>query len=177
MSLTLDSAGSAFFSLPSSAYAVIKLQPATDPRPLYFIPYDPDVTYSSEAERVYCKRILFERIHSSVVVAAGRSSAPGEILITVNALLNDAMFGMYALWENRDSAKHMRGLCRQLMQALTRAVNGEAPQSIISDTEQRWKLSFATEEHRTKVIDALTRFSCETMNLTAPPESDLFEGR
>jgi len=107
--LILDEAAAVFFSLSAGSHSVIKFQPDTDPRPLYFIPYDPDVTYASDAEKLFCKRMLFERIHGSVVVAAGRSTVPAEIVLTPNGLLNDAMFGMYALWESRESARHMRG--------------------------------------------------------------------
>ena len=64
------------------------------------IPYDPDLN-QSEDERVFCKRVLFERIHSGVLVAVGRSSPPVELLLKPNELLNDAMFGIYALWESR----------------------------------------------------------------------------
>ena len=38
----------------------MKLQTDTISRLLYFIPYDPDLD-QSEDERLFCKRVLFER--------------------------------------------------------------------------------------------------------------------
>ncbi|MBM3301542.1 MAG: hypothetical protein FJY85_16520, partial [Deltaproteobacteria bacterium] len=65
VSIMTDELGSSFFGLPSGASPFMKREPDTDPRPLYFIPYDPDIGQSEE-EKVFCKRVLFERMHSTV---------------------------------------------------------------------------------------------------------------
>jgi len=85
------------------------------------------------------------------------------------------MFGMYALWENRDSARHMRELCRQLMRPLVRAVNTVCAEAVTYDADTGWKFNLATVEQHRQVIDAVSRFSCETLDLRAEPERDLFE--
>jgi len=174
LTVVMDRTGSDYVSLPEGSHRVMPLQPDTDPRPLYFIPYDPDVDLSPP-ERAFCRRVLFERIHSSVLVAVGRATPPADLLLDCNGLLNDAMFGMYALWENRDSARHMRELCRQLMKSLSQAINSVAAGAVAYDPVTGWKVSLPTPEQRNKVIDGVSRFSCETLNLGAEAERDLFE--
>ena len=174
LNVSIDNVGSVFFSIPAGSHAIMKLQTDTIPRPLYFIPYDPDLN-QSEDERLFCKRVLFERIHSGILVAVGRATPPGDLLLKPNDLLNDAMFGMYSLWENRDSATHMRGLCRQLVSALARAVNVEIPESFTYASQTGWKISLPDADRYKRVIDAVSRFSCETMNLRAVPERELFD--
>jgi hypothetical protein len=173
LSVTIKDDGSSFFSLPSGSHPIMGLQPDTDPRPLYFIPYDPDLK-ASEQERLFCKRLLFERLHSAVLVAVGRGSPPAELTLATGRLLNDAMFGMYDLWENRGSARHMRGLCRQLVRAIARAVNGDVPETFTEDPTG-WKISLPDADRHRRVIDAVSRFSCETMDLRAQSQPELFD--
>ncbi len=172
--LVVDERGGAFFALTPGAHRAMNVESETDPRPLYFIPYDPDVQLSGE-ERQFCKRVLFERIHSGVLACVGRSHVPSEVLLESRGLLNDAMFGMYENWENPDSEKHMRRLCRELMHAISRAVNSEAEGAVVYEPERGWKIELNSEEQRQKVINALSRFSCETMVLRAEPTQNLFD--
>jgi hypothetical protein len=174
ISIVINDLGSAFFTLASGANPFMKREPGTDPRPLYFIPYDPDVA-QSEQERAFCKRVLFERMHSTIIAAIGRANPPTELALESQKILNDAMFGMYGHWENPDSAKHMRRLCRQFMDPLTQAVNSVVPGSMVFQPGEGWKISLHNEEQHEKVIDALTRFSCETLDLRIEPQPSLFD--
>jgi hypothetical protein len=173
VSIAIDDQASAFFGLPKDNNPFMKRDPDTDPRPLYFIPYDPDINQSPE-EREFCKRVLFERMQSTVVAAVGRARPPCDLPLSVEKILNDAMFGMYGQWENRESAKHMRRLCRRLMDALAKAVNSEAPNSMFQSGEG-WKVVLQSSEQHEKVLDALTRFSCETLGLPKELPPDLFD--
>ncbi len=93
-----------------------------------------------------------------------------------NDLLNDAMFGMFSLWQNRKSADHMRSLCRKFVHALAKAVNGEIAETFNYDHLQTgWKVSLPDADRHERVIDAVSRFSCETMDLRAEPERELFD--
>lgn len=174
ISIVINDLGSAFFGLPSGANPFMRREPDTDPRPLYFIPYDPDVV-QSEQEKVSCRRVLFERMHSTIVAAVGRASPPTELPLESQKILNDAMFGMYGHWENRESARHMRGLCREFMNALTQAVNAVVLGTMVFQPGEGWKISFQNEEQHERVIDALTRFSCETLDLRIEPQPNLFD--
>jgi hypothetical protein len=173
VSIAIDNQASAFFGLPKGNNSFMKREPDTDPRPLYFIPYDPDIDQSPE-EREFCKRVLFERMQSTVVAAVGHARHPCELSLNSEKILNDAMFGMYGQWENRESARHMRRLCWQLMDALAQAVNSEAPNSMFQSGEG-WKVVLQSSEQHEKVLDALTRFSCETLDLPKELPPDLFD--
>lgn len=174
VSIAINDRASAFFALPSGIHPFIRREPDTDPKPLYFIPYDPDIDQSPE-EREFCKRVLFERIQSTVVAAVGRASPPCELSLNSEKILNDAMFGMYGQWENRESARHMQRLCRQLMGALMQAVNSEAPNSMTFEPGQGWKITLHNNGQHDKVLDALTRFSCVTLDLQTEPQPGLFD--
>ncbi len=172
--VVFDENGGQFLGITPNDQVVMRVDSDTDPRPLYFIPYDPDVDQSEE-ERRFCKRVLFERIHSAVLVAIGRAEPLGDLRLEITKLLNDATFGMYNLWENPESAKHMRALCRQLLDALSKAVNKEINNAFAYESSNTWKISLSDAEKKQQVLAAVERFSCETMDLKAPPMPGLFD--
>ena len=174
VSIAIDDQASAFFALPSGIDCFIRRAPDTDPRPIYFIPYDPDIDQSPE-ERKFCRRVLFERIQSTLIAAVGHAHAPCALSLNSDKILNGAMFGMYEKWENRESAKHLRELCRKLMNALMQAVNCEAPNSITFQPGEGWKIILEHSEQQEKVLDALLRFSCVTLDLQTEPQAYLFD--
>ena len=174
ISIVVDDAGRTFFGLPAGASVFIKGQAGTDFRPLYFIPYDPDVAQSKH-EQVFCRRVLFERMHSTITAAVGRANPPADLTLESQKILNDATFGMYGHWQNPDSARHMRGLCRQFMHALMRAVNDAVVNTMNFQPGKGWKISLQNEGQHDRVLDALTRFSCETLDLRIQPQTDLFD--
>ena len=171
--LVTDDDACEFFSLPSGCHAFLKREEGTDPRPLYFIPYDPDVAQSEE-ERIFCKRVLFERIQSGILAAVGHAHPPTELTLEAYGMLNDAMFGVYGQWENRESGQHMRRLCRQLVDAIAHAVNSAAEGAIVSEPGKGWRVLLHDQDQQDKVTDALERFSCETFDLAAEPAAELF---
>lgn len=176
VSIVINDSASAFFALPAGTNPFMKREPDTDPRPLYFIPYDPDVVRpQSEQEKVFCKRVLFDRMQSTIIAAIGRANPPAELALECQNILNDAMFGMYGHWQNRDSARHMRGLCRQFMGVLLQAVNAEVPDTMVFQPHVGWKISLRDPQQHERVIDALTRPSSETLDLRTEPQPDLFD--
>jgi len=172
--VVFDKSGSRFFSIASGSHTVMQVQPGDDPRPLYFIPYDPDVHQSPE-ENLFCKRILFERIHSVVLAAVGRASSPESLTLNIDNLLNEATFGMFGLWENRESLKHMRGMCRQLITALARAVNKEVKGSLSYEPPEELTVVLSDTDQHHQVLAAIERFSCESMDLKEQSMPDLFD--
>jgi len=174
VSVVINDRGSAFFELPSGNNQFMKRDPDTDPRPLYFIPYDPDV-FHSEQEKGFSRRVLFERMQSTVVASVGRANPPAELVLESQKILNNSMFGMYSHWQNPESARHMRGLCKQFMEALARAVNSIVSGTMAFQPGEGWKISLRDQEQHEKVIDALTRFYCETLDLRIEPQPSLFD--
>jgi len=175
ISLSANGMGAAFFGVHPGLNTILGLEPDTDPRPLYFIPYDPDVMQSAD-EQALCRRILFERMHSTVVAGVGRAHPPADLSLESNNILNDAMLGMYGQWENRDSARHMRRLCRQFMEAVAQAVHRMVPGTMVYQPGVGWKITIRDEDQHDKLMDALTRFSCETLDLQAELVPTLFDG-
>jgi hypothetical protein len=171
--IVIDKLGSRMFGVPVGNNAFMKCEADTDPRPLYFIPYDPDV--GSSEEQAFCRRVLFERMHSTVISAIGRADPPVDILIESSKLLNDAMLGMYGHWGNQDSSRHMRRLCRDFMKALVEAANAQVLNSMLFCPEAGWKVSLPDHIHQEKLIDTLSRFSSETLTLPSEPLPSLLD--
>ena len=166
--------GSRFFSVPQGSHPFLKREPGTDPRPLYFIPYDPDLL-PSQAEQAFCKRLLFARLQITVIVAVGHAKPPAELTLRSHDILNDAMFGIYGLWDNPGSRRHMRGLCKLFMRALLEAVEPDVPGAVSFQPQVGWKFAVQDEQHHERVMDALMRFSSETLALEEKPAPDLFD--
>jgi hypothetical protein len=175
MGIVLEEQESRFFGVPTGFNGFIACEPGTDPRPLYFIPFDPDVNQSAE-EKAFGRRVLFERMQSTIISAIGRACPPCEVPLECEPLLNDAMFGMYGQWENQDSSRCMRRLCREFVEAIMRAVNGSSPGVMtINAPGYIWKVTLETQEQSDSVLDALARFSCETLDLKAAATPTLFD--
>ena len=108
VSIEVHGAAGEFYGLALGSHELLKLEPETDPRPLYFVPFDPDVC-QSPTERAYCKRVLYERMQVSIVSALGHAGPPVDLSIETERLLNDAMFGTYSRWEKRESRQNRKG--------------------------------------------------------------------
>lgn len=174
LGLDIDDATAQFFGLVPGINTFLRLDADTDPRPLYFVPFDPD-TNQSEEEKVFGRRVLFERMHSSIIAAVGRAGPPTIVTFKSIDLLNDATFGMYNLWENRDSARHMRRLCQWFMDSLRKAVHSHEPGAISYEGGEGWKLDLPDVSRQARVLETMLRFSCETMELGEEPEPGLFD--
>ena len=174
ISVNTDNKGAMFFGIQAGINKLAEHEPDTDPRPLYFIPYDPDIDQSA-LERAFCKRILFERIHSTIISAVGRANPPFRFTLDSRSMLMDATFGMYGLWQKKESLKHMRWLCREFMQALSQAINAVFPDIIIYVPEQGWTISIRDQNEYEKALDAFASFSCETLDLSTVPQPTLFD--
>jgi hypothetical protein len=172
--LTADEPARRFFDLPSGREPFMQLEPNTDPRPLYFIPYDPDCKQSDD-ERAFCKRVLFERLHAAVLGAAGRAVPPVTLTFQVEALLNEATLGMYDLWENPESNRHMRRLVRELLGRLGKLINAECSDALREVQGKGWELRLPDDAIQVTILGVLARFSCETMDLRREPEPGLFD--
>ena len=174
ISVVSDEKASDFFGMPRQPTRFLAIEEGTCPRPLYFVPYDPD-SDQSQAERQLSKRILFERILGSVVSATGRANPPFDLLLEPERMLNDAMFGTYEHWENPDARRHMRRLCREFMNALMRAVEPVAPGAMKYEPQVGWRVLAEDQEQHKRTLDALLRFSCEELALGPPPRPELFD--
>jgi len=174
LGISVDDAASALFELHAGFHPFLSLDPGTDPRPLYFIPFDPDVEQSPN-EKLLCKRILFERIHGAILSAVGRANAPVTLLIQPSEILNDAMFGMSRHWENQAALRHMRRLCRQFIEGLATCLNAVTPETLAYRQPEGWRLTVTDVAHHEALMNRLTRFSSEELDLRTDPKPGLFD--
>ena len=175
VSIVIDASLAGQLSLKPGTHTVIQMDAEEDPRPLYFIPYDPDSTgHQSNKEKAYCKRVLFERMLVAIIAATGNASPPVTLSIRREDVLNDALFGMFDCWENRESARHMRKLCGHFMNTLAEAVNSEVQGVLISTPTGDWRITLNSNKEQQCIQGVLTSFSCETLALRSEPEPDLF---
>jgi len=174
LNLTIDTNSGMFLGLPDPVMCIASFHRDTDPRPLYLVPYDPDCDQSPE-ERAFCKRVLYERVHSEILGAMGRAHPPEDIRITPEDLLRRAMPGVYDKWENADSMKHMRGLVRDLLKRLVLMVNAESKDTLSGNLKLGWTFRLSSPEAQVKVCNLLARFSIEKMDLEKEPEPGLFD--
>lgn len=161
LSITLNQDGSDFFGLPVGENPFYDLEEGTDPRPLYLVPYDPD-SEQSDAERKFARRILFERMQSAFISRLGRIRPPDTVVYTADDLLNEATFGLFRVWDNRDSLKHMRNLCVQFMSPLTQHLNSIIAASVSREPNKTWKLNIPSADQQGKLLDAAMNFAPET---------------
>jgi hypothetical protein len=167
-----DEPAQTLMGIPAST-GFVAIEADTDPRPLYFIPYDPDCNQSPE-EREYCTRVLFERIHSEILGSVGRSLPPETISFESDRLLDNSTMGMYRFLENRDSKTRLKRLVRQLVGKLMEKVNERNSGTFVAIDNWTWHLC-VEKETQESLRDVLSRFSCGTMDLRAEPEPDLFD--
>ena len=154
--LIVGESASSFVGLASGTHSCMRCEPETDPRPLYFMPYDPEIDQSLE-ERAKCRMELFKRIHQHVVTKVGRARAPVQLRLTADLLLNRAYFGMYDRWEEHGSKKHVRKLGNRFLNRIAQAVQSSSPGAMIQEGNH-WKVTLDDPDRHERVMNVLTRF-------------------
>ncbi|MEW6667904.1 MAG: hypothetical protein AB1512_22060 [Thermodesulfobacteriota bacterium] len=172
--LQLDKKGAEFFSLLPGPLELMRLEADTDPRPLYFIPFDPDLDQTPD-EKAFCKRVLLERLQGGLIALVGRAHPPFNLSVNLQRLLNDATFGTFDQWENQDTHKHLRGLAKQLLTAIAQEISRIIPGVVSYTPAEGWRIKAENPELHQHLMDGLTRFSCDSMSLETDPQLDLFE--
>jgi hypothetical protein len=170
--LAADNDARDFFEL-QERLAFLVVEAGNDPRPLYFIPYDPDCQQHPE-EEAFGKRVLFERIQAAVLGAAGRALPPATVLFERELLLNEATWRVYELWANQDAKRHLKKLVRFLLDKLASAVCAEVQEAFLYIEKQGWLLNIASSESQARICSVLSRFSCETMEVRVD-QGELFD--
>ncbi len=161
-----------FLSLKDdSPLEVIRLEKDTDPRPLYFIPYDPNIQQTKE-EQEFCRRILFERILSYLISSIGGATVSFPITFTTEDLLNAATFGVYETWEDNDAKKHIRKLVKDLLTNIKNSVKESLRNCIRYD--KGWIFDLKDKETYEELLKELQKFKPETLDLSKEMQPDLF---
>lgn len=161
--LVVEERTSSFMGLSAGIHAFMTYEPETDPRPFYFLPYDPGLN-QSDAESDRCKFDLLKRVQQSVVAEVGRVRPPAQLHLAADALLNQAYFGMYEIWEDRDDRRHVRRLCNRFLNRIAKAVHSSVADSMVQDGNL-WRVTVDNEDQHDRLMTTLTRFGLEATDL------------
>jgi len=152
---------------------IIKFEEDTDPRPLYFIPYDPNVE-QTEQEQKLCRRILFERILSQVISQIGGVTTPASITFTTGELLSSATLGLYEIWEDAKAKKNMRKLVNNFLTHLKKSVDVSLRGCIRYERQRGWIFDLENNEIHEELLRQLQRFKPENLDLSEQIQLTLF---
>ncbi|MDI6734905.1 MAG: hypothetical protein QME42_01705 [bacterium] len=156
-----------------SPVEVINLEEDTDPRPLYFIPYDPNIQQTRE-EQEFGRRVLFERILSYVISKIGGATISTSITFEAEELLNSATFGYYEIWEDNEATKHVRKLVKDFLNQVRNAINEPLKESINYEPQKGWIFNLKDKEAYEELLKQLQKFKPETLDLSKMIEPTLF---
>ncbi len=88
----------------------------------------------------------------------GRSTAPGEVLLDIDELLDEATFQMFKRWRGRDEVK---GVQRESRGFLERLLSSAEVQITRSGNPYGLRLKLESEDQREKVLDHLRKSEAE----------------
>jgi len=158
----------------NSPVEVIKFEEDTDPHPLYFIPYDPNIDQTKE-EKELSKRILFERVLGYMICKIGGAYIPSSITFTTEELLNYATFGLYEIWEENETKRHVRRLVKDFLNQIRSVISIPLRESITYEPQRGWIFNLKDRETREEILKQLQRFKPETLDLSKNIEPTLFD--
>jgi len=156
---------------------ILTLEEGTDPRPLYLIPYDPNVE-QSEAEQAFCRRILYERFLSYILSKVGPANVPCEIVVTREEIMKAATFGLFEIWDDKEAVKHMRRLLRDFMNFFKNSFKDDQRECIEYKSDRGWVFKFDNQNIHEGILTQISKFKPGEMDLSKPmqtPQLELFE--
>ena len=153
---------------------IIKFEEDTDPRPLYLIPYDPNVNQTKE-EQEFCRRVLFERILSHIISNIGSADIPTSITFTTAELLNLATFGVYEIWDDTDAKKHIRKLVRDFLINIKNSMDVSVRECLKFEAQKGWIFNIENKEKQEELLKHLQRFKPGNLDLSKKIGPILFD--
>jgi len=159
--------------IKDSPVEVIQIEEDTDPRPLYFIPYDPNIQTKEEQE--LSRRILFERILGHIISRIGGADIPSSITFTTEELLNSATFGVYEIWEDNEAKKHLRRLVKDFLNNIMHFISEPLKGFITYEPQKGWSFNLKDREACEEILKQIQKFKPETLDLSKKIEPTLFD--
>jgi len=162
--------------IEDSPVEILQFEDDTDPRPLYFIPYDPNLNQSKE-EQEFCRRILFDRILSYIISNIGSANIPTSTTFTTEELLNSATFGVYEIWEDSDTTRHIRRVVRDFLQNIRSSINEPLREFINYESSKGWIFKIKDKETYEELLKQLQKFKTENLDMSkkVDPTLELFD--
>ena len=128
--------------------------------PLFYIPWDPNVSHSAEMAD-YCERVFLERLLSAFITRIGKIYIPGISEIYYDDLLNEATIGFYEKWRAKDTGRALRRSVRDLINKVLNFSKGTVHKETLPPPRSGMKLTIDNEEDRVSLIEAVTKFKRE----------------
>lgn len=135
------------------AVVVVPADPDDDPRPLYFIPYVPNISQTDE-ELAYCEGAFRDRLTATAIRAIGEAHL-GAVILRVDDLLSELTFGVFDSWRSRDDIHQIRLYARTGLLRLLRTVLEPGD---VRATANELTFRMDAEEVRTALLEALAAF-------------------
>ena len=137
---------------------------ADDLAPLYFIPWMPGIEAAQDGLRELTERLL---IHTLSII--GNAEAPSLLEIDGGSVLNEATFGTFRFWRDRDR--------RRFIQEAIRVIHKAIKQGDFVKNETILRLNILNEEVRCDLLDRIERFRTDDVetNLSQATEPTLFD--
>jgi len=157
-----------------SPVKIIELQEETDPRPLYFIPLDPNLN-SEKSEREFGRRILIERILGHILSKIGNTQPPIELTFSIYELLNSATFGLYEIWEDSDAKRFLKKLAKNFMAELQKHYDKELKKQISYDSQTGWKFNISNTKIYEEFLKQTMKFRTEQLDLSDNAQLSIFD--
>lgn len=157
-----------------SPVEILTLEAETDPRPLYFIPYDPNIQQTKE-EQELCLRILFERILSYIISKIGGATIPSLIAFAIEEILNSATFGVYEVWEDNEAKKHIRRLAREFLGDIRSNTDEALREYINYESGIGWIFYLKDRGTYEEMLKQISKFKPEALDLSKELQLPLFD--
>ena len=157
-----------------SPLQIMKLEEDTDPRPLYFIPYDPNINQTAE-EKEFSRRVLFERILEFFITDIGGADVPIKTYIKTEKFLNDATFGMYSIWDDDEAKKCLRKLVRTFLKKIEGTLKTPAKECMHYEIEDGYMVDIKDDNAKSEFLKQLQKIKPETMGVSERVQPSLFE--
>ena len=158
----------------NSPVKILSFEEGTDPRPLYFIPYDPNIQQTKQ-EQERCRRILFERILAHIISKIGGATIPSPITFTTEEILNSATFGVYEIWGDNEAKKHIRKLAREFLGNITSGIDDSLRKYINYESGIGWTFNLKDRGSYEEMLKQISKFKPETVDLSKRIEPTLFD--
>ncbi len=137
---------------------VQQFSPDENPIPLFYIPWDPNVSYQPEEMGNYCEQVFCERILAETVCEIGRRHVPGVVEVEYDYLLNAATSNFYERWRSKDTRRALQRSCRELLTDALKSAESHFEKLTLTQPRQGIILSINDEESKETIIDSLTKF-------------------
>lgn len=163
--------------IENSPVKILSLEEGVDPRPLYFIPYDPNLQQQQTKEdQEFCRRILFERILSNLISSIGGAPVPSSMTFSTQGLLNSATFEVYEKWDDNDSKHHLRKIVKDFLQNnVISSINEPTRKCINYEPGKGWVFNLKDKETHDELLNQLMKFKPETLDLSKKVDPTLFD--